>query len=66
MELVSENVTNKAKKKHIGLDNYWLAVSLSKAENISILPRMLKPITIGELRQFFEEKAQWLMKEGNG
>ncbi|HGJ65844.1 TPA: hypothetical protein ENS27_10705 [bacterium] len=61
-EIISfEKLVKEAKKKHIGLDNYWLAVSLSKAENISILPRMLKPLNVNKFRQFFEEKAKSLM-----
>ena len=57
-----ERVVEEAKKKHIGLDNYWLAISLAKVEDLSILPRMLKPITLDELKIFFREKAQWLMR----
>jgi len=53
----------KAKKKHIGLDNYWLAVSLAKVRDFSIFPRMLKSLTIDELKNFFVEKAQLLMKQ---
>jgi len=58
-----EELVEKAKEKHIGLDDYWLAVSLSKIENLNILPRMIKLITINELRDFFEKKLQWLMKK---
>jgi predicted nucleotidyltransferase component of viral defense system len=58
-----DRLVEKAKKKHIGLDNYWLAISLAKIDSFSILPRMLKPLTIDELRYFFKEKSQWLMKQ---
>lgn len=57
-----EKLVEEARMKHIGLDNYWLAVSLAKIEDVHILPRMLKPVTIEELRRFFKEKAKWLMK----
>jgi len=57
-----ERLVEEAKKKHIGLDNYWLAISLAKVEDLSILPRMLKPITFDELKNFFREKAEWLMR----
>ena len=58
-----EELVEKAKEKHIGLDDYWLAVSLSKIENLNILPRMIKLITINELRDFFAKKRKWLMKK---
>ena len=61
-EIISfERLVEEAKKKHIGLDNYWLAISLAKVEDLSILPRMLKPITPDELKSFFLKKAKWLM-----
>ena len=58
-----ERLVEEAKKKHIGLDNYWLAISLAKVEDLSILPRMLKPITFDELKIFFREQAEWLMRK---
>jgi len=62
-EVISfEKLIEKAKKKHVVLENYWLSVSLAKVENIGILPRMRKEITIEELKNFFREKAIWLMK----
>lgn len=57
-----EELVEKAKKKHIGMDNYWLAISLAKVEDIALLPKMLKPVTIDELKHFFSEKAKWLME----
>ena len=44
------------------MDNYWLAISLAKVEDIAVLPKMLKSITIDELKYFFSEKAKWLME----
>jgi predicted nucleotidyltransferase component of viral defense system len=58
-----EELVVETKKKHIGLDNYWLAVSLAKIEDMTVLPRMLKPVTMDELRAFFRQKAEWLMKD---
>ncbi len=58
-----EKLVEKAKNKHIGMDNYWLAVSLAKVEDIVVLPKMLKPITIDELKSFFGKRAKWLMKK---
>lgn len=58
-----EKLVEEARKKYIGLDNYWLAVSLARVEDFSVLPRLLKPVTIEELKSFFRQKAQWLMKK---
>ena len=57
-----EKLVDEAKKKHIGLEHYFLAVSLAKVEEVRLLPRMLKPVTIEDLKKFFMDKAQWLMK----
>jgi len=58
-----EKLVAEAKKKHIGLDNYWLAISLAKIEDVSILPKMLKPVSIKELQIFFKEKAHCLLNK---
>lgn len=55
-------VLKNAKQKHIGLDDYWLAISLLKVEDIGPLPRMVKPINVQKLREFFLTKAKDLMK----
>ncbi len=55
-------VLNHAKKKHIGLDDYWLAVSLLKVEELGPLPRMVKPVSIDELKNFYLTQAKILMK----
>jgi len=54
-------------KKHVGLDEYWMARSLKHISLIEKLPRMLKPLELSTLRQFFEEQIARLMKrvEGN-
>jgi predicted nucleotidyltransferase component of viral defense system len=63
-EVISfERLVEEAKKKHVGLDNYWLATSLAKMEDISILPRMLKPVSLDELKSFFLDQAGKLMKK---
>lgn len=50
-----------AKKKHIGLDDYWLSISLKNIDNITILPKMLKPINHEEMKVFFNKKARELI-----
>ncbi|MGH7495033.1 MAG: hypothetical protein ACREOO_21885 [bacterium] len=50
-----------ARQKHVGLDENWLAVSLMKVEQLGPLPRMIKAVTIEELKAFFLSKAKILM-----
>jgi len=54
-------------KKHVGLDEYWMARSLKHISLIEKLPRMLKPLDLPTLRNFFNEQFARLMKrvEGN-
>lgn len=56
-----EKVYKNAKKKHVGLDDYWLAVSLRFVEEIEKLPRMIKPVTIEELKKFYRQKITMLI-----
>ena len=58
-----EDLLVKAKKKHIGLDDYWLAISCGQVDRISILPRMLKPFKLDEMKDFFSKKAKTLIKK---
>ena len=51
-----------ARQKHVGLDDYWLAVSLLKVQEPGSLPRMIKPINSDELKDFFLQQAKLLMK----
>ncbi len=51
------------RQKHLGIDDYWLAVALAQAERVEILPRMVKPISLPELRAFFLARAKELMDE---
>ena len=58
-----EELYQKAKKKHLGLDDYWLAQALRYINEISILPKMIKPVTIDEMRSFFNQKITILMAQ---
>ncbi len=60
-----EKIYQQAKKKHRGLDDYWLAVSLRFAEEIEKLPRMIKPLSINDLKQFYREKIKTLSASFN-
>ncbi len=50
-----------ARQKHVGLDNYWLAISLLKVNDLGVLPRLIKPVQREELKAFFLTQAQMLM-----
>jgi predicted nucleotidyltransferase component of viral defense system len=55
-----------ARKKHIGMEPYWLAVSLDYVTSIKNLPRMIKPVTIKELQEFYYDKIRKIMEEIKG
>lgn len=56
-----EEVYSLAQKKHIGLDEYWLAQALRYINDLVILPKMIKPVTLKELQDFFNKKIKILM-----
>lgn len=56
-----EEIYKKAREKHIGIDDYWLAVSLDYINSVHKLPKMIKPVTIEELQEFYYEKIKMLM-----
>ena len=60
-----DELVEKTKQKHLGLDEYWLAVALQRIEQVEILPRMIKPVTLEELRHFFLDLAKKLMRQIN-
>ncbi|MBI2611498.1 nucleotidyl transferase AbiEii/AbiGii toxin family protein [Candidatus Gottesmanbacteria bacterium] len=53
-----EKVYENAKKKHIGLDDYWLAVSLHFVEKIQLLPKMIKKLNLQDLKLFYRSKIK--------
>lgn len=57
-----DEILHNARNKHVGIDNYWLAVSLLKIQDLQSLPRMVKPIQMEELRDFFLQQARLLME----
>ncbi|MEW5989326.1 MAG: nucleotidyl transferase AbiEii/AbiGii toxin family protein [Chloroflexota bacterium] len=54
------------RQKHLGLDNYWLAIAFRRVVNVALLPRMIKPVSIDEIKTFFLERAKELMDEAAG
>lgn len=57
-----DELVEKGKQKHIGLDNYWLAQACSRVREEKKLPKMILPVTHEELVTFFEQKARELME----
>lgn len=57
-----EKILDQAKTKHVGLDNYWLAQALLRIQVIEKLPRMLKEVSLSQLKVFFLEKAKNLIE----
>lgn len=51
-----------AKRKHIGMEPYWLAVSLDYARTIDNLPKMIKKVSIKELHDFYYDKIKKIME----
>lgn len=54
----------KASQKHVGLDPYWLAQACARVRGVRVLPRLIKPVALDELRAFFEDQARRLMEAG--
>lgn len=52
-----------ARQKHVGMDDYWLAISLRRVQTVSVLPRMIKPLDLPDMQAFFLELADGLMAE---
>ncbi len=50
-----------ARQKHVGMDDYWLAISLQRVRQVRLLPRMVKPISVAELQTYFLQLADNLM-----
>lgn len=51
-----------ARKKHVGIDDYWLAVAMFKVRDVNSLPRMVKPLNLQEMQEFFLTQARLLMR----
>ncbi|MGB2911210.1 MAG: nucleotidyl transferase AbiEii/AbiGii toxin family protein [Anaerolineales bacterium] len=48
-------------QKHVGIDDYWLAVAIQRVSQVGILPRMIKPLDLDELKAFFLSLAREIM-----
>jgi len=54
------------RQKHLGIDDYWLAVALAQVERVELLPRMVKPLSLSELKVFFLARAKEIMDQTSG
>lgn len=55
-------LVEQARNKHVGIDDYWLAVALQRVAQVEFLPRLIKPVTIAQLQTFFLDQAKQLMR----
>lgn len=60
-----DTLLRKAKEKHLGLDDYWLAQSFLQVNRIHILPKMIREVTLDQLRDFFVKQVEKLMERTN-
>lgn len=58
-----DELVEKDREKHPGMDDYWLAVALQRVEQIELLPRMVKAVDIDEMKRFFLGQATKLMEK---
>ena len=54
-----------ARQKHVGMDDYWLAVALTQIEGVSMLPQMVKSLSLDELKAFFLARAKELIDKAD-
>jgi predicted nucleotidyltransferase component of viral defense system len=54
-----------ARRKHVGMDDYWLAMALAQVERVEVLPRMVKSVSVDELKVFFMARAKELMDQAS-
>ena len=57
-----DELFSNAQKKHVGMDEYWMARALENVFSIEKLPRMIKPIEVATLRVFFERQIASLVQ----
>ena len=52
-----------AQRKHIGMETYWMAVAMDYIYSIEVLPRMIRKITVDEMKEFYYDKIQKIMQD---
>jgi len=56
-----ERLVSLARRKHVGMDDYWLAMALAQVEQVAVLPHMVKPVLVDTLKAFFLARAKEIM-----
>ena len=54
-----------ARQKHVGIDDYWLAIALQRVRSVSLLPRMVRPISLADMQAFFLQQAERLIRSAD-
>lgn len=52
-----------ANQKHVGMTHYWLALAMRNVLKVQFLPRMIKPLQLATLQDYFLGLANQLMAE---
>lgn len=61
-ELISfAELLPRAREKHVGMDDYWLAIALQRVRQVKILPRMIIPLALADLQAYFLDLAREIM-----
>ena len=55
-------LVEQARKKHIGMDDYWFAQAYARVRTVSLLPRMIRSVDLHEMKTFFLAEADRLMR----
>ena len=61
-----EDLVKEAQTKHLGMDDYWLAQAFARVRNVHVLPRMVRPLILNELHDFFVTASVEAMRRVTG
>lgn len=61
-----DGLVERARKKHLGMDDYWLASAFARVRNVRVLPRMVRAVDLERLRAFFLAQAERRMSAVTG
>ncbi len=57
-----DDLVEEARKKHLGMDDYWLAQAFARVRHVAVLPRMVRSLSIDELQALFQPAADRIMQ----
>ena len=61
-----EKLLELTRQKHLGIDDYWLAMALKRAERIDLLPRTIEQVDLSEMKEYFLGWAAELSEKLDG